>query len=108
MSAIARRTREKTIAPAIAHSIRLLVDVHRQQQYRVVGITESILMRAENLLESHPLRAYDATQLATALVTNARLLAAGLTALTFVAADQLLLTVATAEGLLTDDPNRHP
>ncbi len=53
------------------------------------------------------LRAYAAIQLASALESNDRLLADALPPLTFVSADQRLLTAASAEGLATEDPNLH-
>ncbi len=61
--------------------------------------------RAENLLELYALRAYDSIQLASALESNARLVFAGLPAITFVSADTRLLTAAAIEGLATDDPS---
>ncbi len=64
-----------------------------------------MLERARDLLEHHPLRAYDAVQLAAGLIANDALLAAGLPSLTFLAADTRLLNAATVEGLGTDDPN---
>lgn len=67
-----------------------------------------MLHRAEDLLEAHPLRAYDAVQLASALESNDRLVAADLAPLVFVSADTRLLAVAMAEGLATDDPTAHP
>ncbi len=66
-----------------------------------------VLERARDLLEQYPLRAYDAVQLAAGLTANDALLAAGLPALIFLAADTRLLSAAAAEGLGTDDPNAH-
>jgi hypothetical protein len=108
VSGVMRRKRDGTIAPRTAHAVRLLVDRHASREYRVVGLTGQIIQRAEDLLELYPLRAYDSIQLASALESNARLVAAGLPAITFVSADMRLLTVAIAEGLTTDDPNAHP
>jgi predicted nucleic acid-binding protein len=62
---------------------------------------------AGELVGRHPLRAYDAIQLASALQAQANLTQAAGPLLTFIAADDNLLTVAQAEGLLTDNPNRH-
>jgi len=47
-------------------------------------------------------------QLATALAVNASYLAAGLPALTFVAADDDLIAAAQAEGLAAENPNNPP
>jgi hypothetical protein len=60
------------------------------------------------LLESYPLRAYDAVQLASALLTHDTLQVIGLPPPTFLAADDRLLATAEAEGLATDNPNAHP
>jgi hypothetical protein len=54
------------------------------------------------------LRAYDAVQLASALVVSEALAEADLSAPTFVSADDHLLAVARTEGLHTDNPNLHP
>jgi uncharacterized protein len=60
------------------------------------------------LADAHELRAYDAVQLAAALELNGRWLAAGMSGITLVSADQDLNTAATAEGLMVEDPNVHP
>jgi predicted nucleic acid-binding protein len=67
-----------------------------------------VVERACQLLERYALRAYDAIQLASALIANQALVAAGLGMATFLSADQRLLQAAAAEGLNTDDPNQHP
>lgn len=108
VSGVARRRREGTIPARTAHVIRLLVNRHARREYMVTALRAPVLHRAENLLEAHPLRAYDAVQLASALESNDRLLAAGLTPLVFVSADTRLLAVAIAETLTTDNPNAHP
>lgn len=105
VSGFMRRKRDGTINERTAHAIRLLVDRHVSRDYKVIGLTAHIIHRAEDLLELHPLRAYDAIQLASALDSNLRLIAAGLSAIVFVSADARLLTAAAAEGLITDDPN---
>jgi len=60
------------------------------------------------LLERHPLRAYDAVHLATALRIHRWLVAAGQVGLAFLSADDRLNTAAAAEGLAVDNPNQHP
>jgi predicted nucleic acid-binding protein len=108
VSGAMRHKRERTITERTAHATRLLVDRHASQEYRVIDLTGQIVQRAEDLLEHYSLRAYDSIQLASAVVSNARFVAAGLSPLTFVSADNRLLAVASAEGLATDDPNVHP
>jgi hypothetical protein len=63
--------------------------------------------RAKDLLEQHPLRAYDAIQLASALESHDRLVAANQQPIVFIAADQRLLEVAATVGLAVDNPNEH-
>lgn len=108
VSGAARRQRDGQISARTAHAVRLLIDRHASREYIVIGLTGQVIQRAENLLESYALRAYDSLQLASALESNTRLLTAGLTPLVFVSADVRLLTAAVAEGLTTDDPNSHP
>jgi len=72
-----------------------------------VIIAQVIQLEAEDLLTVHPLRTYDAVPLASALESNIRLVASGLSPLTFVAADARLLVAAATEGLMTEDPNAH-
>lgn len=61
---------------------------------------------AAHLTQRHPLKAYDAVQLAVAL-RHSRALAALHLTLTFVSGDDTLLNAAQAEGLLTDNPFDH-
>lgn len=108
VSGAMRRKREGSITARTARAIRLLIDRHSSREYRVVGLTAQIMQRAEDLLETHALRAYDSVQLASAVESNARIVAIGLPPITFISADTHLLAAAIAEGLSTDDPNVHP
>ena len=107
-SGVFRRRREGLIPPRTAQTIRLLLHRHVKREYTVVELTAPIIQDAEDLLDKHPLRAYDAIQLASALTANTRLTEAALAPLVFDSADVRLLTAATAEGLTVDDPNVHP
>lgn len=106
VSALARRRREGRISLHGARNVRLLAERQIERCF-IVELTKPVLQRACDLLERYPLRAYDAVQLASALAGNDRLRAGGLAQLTFVSADQRLLTTAIAEGLAVEDPNRH-
>lgn len=88
-------------------AVRLLVQ-HCTTEYRLISNTRAVLDRAVNLTQNYRLRGYDAVQLATALVVNDALVAAGFPALVFVASDNDLLAAARGEGLSTDNPNRYP
>ncbi len=108
MSALARRKREQSLLPRSAKAAHLLLKRHFMREYEVIPVSNTILERAEDLLDTHPLRAMDAIQLASALEIQLRLSNAGLPPLQFVCADSRLLTVATSEGLLIEDPNQYP
>jgi predicted nucleic acid-binding protein len=107
-SALNRRIREATLDAADYTHIVADFDALCATQYTLVELTALIVERARVLLERHPLRAYDAVQLASALTANDALAAAGLPALTFLSADHRLLNAAQMEGIATDNPNAHP
>ncbi len=78
-----------------------------ETDYETVEMSDPVLLEAQRLLETHPLRAGDAIQLASALLANTQLQSANLPALIFLASDARLLTAANSEGLQTDDPQNH-
>ena len=78
-----------------------------ETDYEIIELSDAILLQAQRLLETHPLRAGDAIQLASALLANTQLQSANLPALIFLASDVRLLTAAQSEGLSTDDPQNH-
>jgi predicted nucleic acid-binding protein len=108
VSGASRRVREGTLTTRTAQAVRLLIDRHVRRAYVVIGLTPQVVQRAEDLLAIHSLRTYDAVQLAAALESNSRIVAAGLSPVRFVSADARLLVAAAAEELLTEDPNAHP
>ena len=69
---------------------------------------EMVIDTARQMANQHPLRAYDAVQLATAWSLDQNLVNSGESPLTFICADDRLLAVAQAEGLRTENPNHHP
>jgi hypothetical protein len=106
-SALSRRQREATLgADDYAH---ITADFTATcAEYQFVELTPAVVERARLLLARYPLRAYDAVQLASALLAQETFRAAELPSLTFLAADSCLLDAAQAEGLATDNPNAHP
>jgi predicted nucleic acid-binding protein len=108
VSGIMRRRREGVITAETARAVRFLVDSHASLDYRVVKLTGQIIQRAEDLLELYMLRAADSIQLASALESNQRVMAAGLSPVIFISADTRLLEAASSEGLATGDPNARP
>jgi uncharacterized protein len=93
-AALARRTREGDLEKRAARrqSLRIRTDLAGMH---VVELRREVARRASELLWEHPLRAYDAVQLASALQLAT---ATGL-ALTFVCADAALCGVAEAKGV---------
>ena len=68
-------------------------------------VTSTIYTYAGDLCRLHRLRAYDAVQLACALVIRNKLAVLGIQAPTFVSADAELLNIANIEGLSIENPS---
>lgn len=107
-SAFNRRIREGVLLLVDYATLRADFDALCANEYSLVELTAALSDKARLLLERHPLRAYDAVQLASALATNDTLFAAGLAPLPFLSADERLLAAARVEGLPIDNPNYHP
>jgi len=107
-SAVSRRAREGSITPD--ESVRLIraFEAHCVTQFRVVPAEHIVIDLAVDLIQRYPLRAYDAVQLAAAVLVNRSLVAHGLPALVFVSADDSLRIAAQAEGLPVENPNWYP
>jgi predicted nucleic acid-binding protein len=76
-------------------------------EYKLIGITSAMIRAAAQLTQQHPLKGYDALQLAVTLHIH-QLLNARKLALTFVSSDKQLLRAAQAESLTTIDPTTVP
>jgi uncharacterized protein len=107
-SALARRKRAGSVLPADCDVAAQAFTAHSANDYDFVEFDLGIVRLARELLDRHPLRAYDAVQLASALIANRALLAAQLAPLMFLSADERLNAAAKAEGLPVDNPNTHP
>lgn len=105
-----RMVRETPPRLTRANRNRLIIRFRQQVQrrYVVAPVDRGIITRAADLCRTHPLRAYDAIQLACALTRRDDDVADGLPAPTFVCADTALLAAAAAEGLAIENPNSHP
>lgn len=104
-SALNRRVREQAISPLRYARLNLLIKHIWFSQHVLVPQTPSLLDTARQLVEHHPLRAYDAVQLASAI--QARLSAPSSVTIIFLSSDVRLRTAAHAEGFTTDDPELH-
>lgn len=74
-------------------------------QYQLVEVNQTLVEAAGELVRRHPLRAYDAIQLASALQIHSILAQEATNSLIFLTADDRLNTIARLEGLVTDNPN---
>jgi len=107
-AAVEKRWRMKEISQR--HRVRTLAQlgIDYRQRYTIVRISDSVIELAVDLTGRHPLRAYDAVQLATALRLNQLMLDNRLAPLIFVSADDLLCEAAKAEGVNAENPNDYP
>jgi predicted nucleic acid-binding protein len=110
VASFARMVRENPPRLSIADRDRFIRRFQQQVRrgYLVVLLNRAVLVRAAALCRIHPLRAYDAVQLACALTQRADDVAAGRPASTFVSADGDLLIIAQAEGFTVENPNTYP
>jgi len=90
VSGLNRRVRAGYLSAHHAQAICRVLDNYVSQQYVGISLTHQVAARAKDLLENHPLRAYDSIQLASALESNAALITARLPALIFLCADKRL------------------
>jgi uncharacterized protein len=81
---------------------------HWNAQYFMAAVDETVINLAGKLVRQHPLRAYDAVQLASALSVRDGMSSPDVAAYHFLTADDRLLAIAQAENLLVDNPNWHP
>ena len=107
LSALARRQRDGSLSSAQVDGSVRSFRYDLGTQYQVIEFSRELAETAGQLVRKHPLRAYDAVQLASALRVQLDLVQAQAPPLTFICADDHLLAVAQAEGLRTDNPNQH-
>jgi predicted nucleic acid-binding protein len=104
---LAESRKGNLINPSLAAAVVSKFHDHFVNDYRIIGISDSVIARSMALADAHELRGYDAVQLGAALELSGRRLAMGAAPLTLVTGDSDLLAAATAEGLLTENPNIH-
>ena len=107
ISAFARRLREGSLTAAEFGLARDIFSGDCLKEYQVMPPTVAVVEVACILLERYPLRAYDATHLATALTAQQFLASQSYPSLVFLSADDRLIRAASAEGLAVDNPNLH-
>jgi uncharacterized protein len=107
-SAVSRRQREGSVSDVRANQILMAFRSHWNVQYFTAAVDETVINLAGQLVRQHPLRAYDAVQLASALSVRDGISLPEVASYHFLTADDRLLAIAQAEGLLVDNPNWHP
>jgi predicted nucleic acid-binding protein len=104
-AAFRRRFQQGQISEFLFHQARRRFFTHLgQDQYPILEMRQNIVDEALRLLFHHNLRAYDAAQLATALIAISP---AVRSRLIFITADAQLEGIAGVEGLQTDNPLNH-
>ena len=96
-SAVRRRERQNDISSLDASRSLTQLEEDAFSLYLVQPATPVVIQEASRLIDNHPLRAYDALQLAGCLVVRNRVTPP----LTFVCADVRLCETAAFEGLPT-------
>ena len=76
------------------------------EQYDLIPVVYDVIYAAALLCARHPLKAYDAVQLAAGLALKGTLAEQDIP-LIFVSGDDTLITAAQAEGLTADNPFWH-
>lgn len=107
IAALSRKRKGNAIIPTVAAAAISQFHDDFANEYRVIGISDPIIARSMKIADAHALRGYDAVQLGAALEINGRRVSLGAAPLVLVTGDAQLIIAATAEGLLTDDPNAH-
>ena len=107
LSALGRRQREGSLLADDVARARQAFRYDLDMQYQVVELDGAVADVAGELVTRHPMRAYDAVQLASALRLHGNLIQARMSLLTFLTADDRLIAVARTEGLPADNPNQH-
>ncbi len=108
ISALARRQREGSLTSADVAFVENEFRSDLNNQYQVIELDSTLAQTAGQLVGQYPLRAYDAVQLASVLRIQPAFATTQSTQLIFLTADNRLSAIATALGLLTDNPNNHP
>jgi uncharacterized protein len=108
LSALNRRCRESALTIADYQDVTVEFLEAVEFEYQIVDLTDVVLLESKRLLETYPLRAGDAVQLASAVISQNILSAKSLSALIFLASDVRLLNAANGEGLFAEDPQNYP
>lgn len=103
-SAIARRGRDGDVSLADARKIRSAFKTDLEEWYTSLEITDEVLDHAVTLATRHVLRAYDAVQLASAMLVHRLGTKLHLSEFYLVSADEELNRAAASEGMKVINP----
>jgi hypothetical protein len=103
--AFSRRMREGALTLKNYRELLAAFRYDTEYRYIVADVMPITVETACELAGRHPVRAYDAVQLATALLINGEIVRNNKPPLTFICADKRLLEIAQAENLHTENPN---
>lgn len=104
-AALSRRLREGSISRFVFYQARRALLTHLSEaKYSTVDLSQRVVNESLRLTFSQSLRAYDAVQLATALVAASSL---DRSKFVFVTADEKLAQYSRANGLPTENPAFH-
>lgn len=103
-AAVRKRERTGDVPHEMAEALIARMERHWPDLYLVQPVTEAVVEEAAALLDRHPLKAYDAMQLAGCLSLRSRLPERP----SFVCSDRQLLRAAQAEGLTAVNPVASP
>jgi predicted nucleic acid-binding protein len=106
LAAIARKQRLGELDLATRDRVAAAFRKDYRRRYTQTALTATVIEEAMALVLAHPLRGYDAVQLASALILP--VVSVQLRPLIFVSADSALLRVARQMGLATENPLDHP
>ncbi|MEE8224424.1 MAG: type II toxin-antitoxin system VapC family toxin [candidate division NC10 bacterium] len=106
LAAIARKERLGELDLATRDRVAAAFRKDYRRRFAHTALTASVIEKAMTLVLGHPLRGYDAVQLASALLLPAA--SSQLRSLLFVSADSALLRVARQMGLAPENPLDHP
>lgn len=106
VAALARKERTGEIDRAARERVVGAFRADFRRRLTHTALTAAVIEEAMILVLAHPLRAYDAMQLASAV--QLRGISGPLRPLSFVSADLLLLRIARERGLSAENPMDHP
>ena len=107
-SAFSRKVRLGDISQSVYQNAIHQFESDFRYRYSRLRVTYAVIARAMELAKQHPLRGYDAIQLATVLELRDNLQPISSSNLVFLSADDALCQVASMESLFTENPNQHP